>query len=266
MTDIQPPFSAYDYSANSEPFVFASYAHSDKQQVYPIIQRLYKEGINIWYDKGIPLSSEWRKEITDALKHCSKFLVFLSNTSVTRPNVIREINFILDRYDRGEVGVCPVYLEEIRLPDDLHFSMGHIQALFKYNMDSERFFRKILKSMSKKDSQRDQNSSQSRQYSTISHRGGIPQKQFRNQIKSNEFVELTFISHVNLNRRYQMKFKQTKIFRDIQSNIHSQEGIRRGKINLKTPDGKSFDNADWDLTIGEIVEIYGNIFRVRIRW
>jgi len=138
------PFKSYNYETNNEPFVFASYAHSDKNVVYPIIKRLHENGIHIWYDEGIPLSAEWREKIAQALRNCSKFLVFLTKTSITRPNVIREINFALNRYDKSEITILPIHLEKLILSDELEFSLGSIQSLMRYSWDEESFYSKLL--------------------------------------------------------------------------------------------------------------------------
>ncbi len=150
MTEINPPFPAYDYESSDDPFVFASYAHSDKNIVYPIIKYLHNNGINVWYDEGIPFSEEWRKKIANSLKNCRSFIVFLTQTSVTRPNVIREINFSLKRYDNMEISYFPVYLEKLTLPDELDFSLGGIQGLMKYTWDDEIFYSKLIKQLDRK--------------------------------------------------------------------------------------------------------------------
>ncbi|MFX0004842.1 MAG: tetratricopeptide repeat protein, partial [Promethearchaeota archaeon] len=56
----QMPFKAYE---GDKPFIFVSYSHTDKLQVYPIIDYLNKKGIHIWYDEGIPISENWKKSI-----------------------------------------------------------------------------------------------------------------------------------------------------------------------------------------------------------
>ncbi|MFX0106289.1 MAG: tetratricopeptide repeat protein, partial [Candidatus Hodarchaeota archaeon] len=60
----QMPFKAYE---GDETFVFVSYSHTDRLQVYPIIDYLNKTGVNIWYDEGIPISEDWKSSIVDNL-------------------------------------------------------------------------------------------------------------------------------------------------------------------------------------------------------
>lgn len=141
---MDPPFLAYDYEQDGNPFVFVSYAHSDAQSVYPIIKRLHEAGVRIWYDEGIPVSKDYIKVIARAINKCASFLVFLSKQSVERENVILEIVYALKRYDRKEIQFIPVYLEDTMLSEDLEFSIGPIQALMKHKLTESLFFEKLM--------------------------------------------------------------------------------------------------------------------------
>ena len=37
----------------TEPYIFVSYAHEDKEEVYEIVEKMQKRGYRIWYDAGI---------------------------------------------------------------------------------------------------------------------------------------------------------------------------------------------------------------------
>lgn len=41
------PFPAYE---GSEPYIFVCYAHEDSNVVYPEIQWLNEQGVNVWYE------------------------------------------------------------------------------------------------------------------------------------------------------------------------------------------------------------------------
>ncbi len=47
---MERPFPAYE---GSEPYIFVSYSHEDAAAVYPEIEWLRQQGVNIWYDEGI---------------------------------------------------------------------------------------------------------------------------------------------------------------------------------------------------------------------
>ena len=63
---IREPFESY---VGHEPYIFISYAHRDKEKVYPCLEFLNNQNINIWYDEGIPPSAEWVEEIAQAIKN-----------------------------------------------------------------------------------------------------------------------------------------------------------------------------------------------------
>ncbi|MHA1454118.1 MAG: TIR domain-containing protein, partial [Promethearchaeota archaeon] len=103
-----------------------------------------------WYDEGIPPTDKWKSAIIQAIKKCHIFMVFLSEQSVTRPNVIREVDFALKRYDEGQIWIFPFFLENIILPDELQFSLGPIQGIFKPNFREDQFYDKIYTQITKK--------------------------------------------------------------------------------------------------------------------
>ena len=47
---MEKPFSAYQ---GSDPYIFVSYAHADRDEVFECIGRLHKDGFRIWSDEGI---------------------------------------------------------------------------------------------------------------------------------------------------------------------------------------------------------------------
>nr|MDO8110765.1 TIR domain-containing protein [Candidatus Sigynarchaeota archaeon] len=134
------PFSAY---MGLDPFVFVSYAHNDRDRVYPIIDVLHRNGARIWYDEGIPISEPWKKTITGKILTCASFIIFLSPTSITRPDVLNEIALALDRHGRGEIQVVPVFLDIFSIPDDLSKLFSEIDALIKPDYKNDEFMKKL---------------------------------------------------------------------------------------------------------------------------
>ena len=130
------PFKAY---MGDEPFVFVSYVHADKLEVYPIIDYLNKMGINIWYDEGIPISENWKKSIAVNLEQCKTFLVFISHHIIDSEYVRKEISFALKKHKP----FFAVYLKETILPTELEFEIADIQAMMKYLMPETEFYNKL---------------------------------------------------------------------------------------------------------------------------
>jgi len=132
----QMPFIAY---RGDEPFVFASYAHADKLDVYPIIDYLNNMNIKIWYDEGIPVSENWKRSIAHNLERCKTFLVFVSPQILNSEYVKKEISFALKKHKP----FFAVYLKETTLPTELEFEMADIQAMMKFLMPKTEFYSKL---------------------------------------------------------------------------------------------------------------------------
>ena len=132
----QMPFKAYE---GDEAFVFVSYSHIDRLQVYPIIDYLNKTGNNIWYDEGIPVSEDWKKSIVNNLERCSAFLVFITPHIIDSEYVRKEISFALKK----KKPFFSVYLKDTQLPGELEFEIGNIQFIKKYLIPESQFYIKL---------------------------------------------------------------------------------------------------------------------------
>lgn len=122
-----------------EPFLFVSYAHSDKLQVYPIMDYLYKTGFNIWYDEGISVSEDWKESIVNNIENCSLFLVFITPHIIDSEFVRKEISFALTR----KKPFYSVYLKDTKLPAALKFDISGIQSMKKYTLPETEFYTKL---------------------------------------------------------------------------------------------------------------------------
>ncbi len=137
----QMPFKAYE---GDEPFIFVSYAHTDKLQVYPIIDYLNKKGTHIWYDEGIPISENWKKSIVENLERCKAFLLFITPHIVDSDYVRKEISFA----SKKQKQFFGVYLKETELPSELEFDIADIQSMRKYLMSDSVFYPKLIEVIS----------------------------------------------------------------------------------------------------------------------
>ncbi|MFX0105244.1 MAG: TIR domain-containing protein [Candidatus Hodarchaeota archaeon] len=134
----QMPFKAYEGDGQ---FVFVSYSHTDRLQVYPIIDYLNKTGINIWYDEGIPVGDDWKSSIAENIERCSAFLVFISPHIIDSEYVQKEISFALKK----QKPFFGVNLKETKLPSEIEFEIGDIQIMEKYLIPEPEFYDKLKK-------------------------------------------------------------------------------------------------------------------------
>jgi hypothetical protein len=136
----EPPFEAY---SGQDPYLFVSYCHKDSSLVYPEINRLNQFGFRIWYDEGIDPGNEWPDEVAMALEKCSFFMVFITPQSVVSKNVRNEINFAINH----EKPFLAIHVVETILPKGLELRMGDIQAILKWRMQEDRYFRQMEKTL-----------------------------------------------------------------------------------------------------------------------
>ena len=86
-------FAAYE---GDEAYVFVCHAHEDSTIVYPEINWLHEQGVNLWYDEGISAGKNWRAAIGDSLLGASRVLFYISERSLKSIHCNREINLALD--------------------------------------------------------------------------------------------------------------------------------------------------------------------------
>lgn len=112
----------------SSPFIFISYSHADKAEVYEILDKLMYENFRFWFDEGIEVGSEWRKTIVNFLDKSHTFIVFISANSINSEYVIKEIHRAIKQHKV----IIPVFLQETDLPMEIEFELDGLQNIKKY--------------------------------------------------------------------------------------------------------------------------------------
>ena len=138
--NLTPPFDAYQ---GHEPFLFASYSHQDAELVYSEIERLHHLGYRVWYDEGICPGQEWPEAVALALAQAAFFLVFVSPRALASNNVRNEINLALKK----KKPFLAIHLEKTELPGGVELQIGSLQAILKYEVDEDRFRRRLAVSL-----------------------------------------------------------------------------------------------------------------------
>jgi TolB-like protein len=124
---LERPFPAYK---GDEPYVFVCYAHDEAAVVYPEIEWLDEQGINLWYDEGIAPGEEWPQELADAIGGAARLVFFVSPRSVASRHCRDEIRYALNH----DTPVLCRYLEETALPGGLELSLGSSQAIIGHEL------------------------------------------------------------------------------------------------------------------------------------
>lgn len=128
------------YSGKKD-YIFISYSHKDKKEVYPIIDKLLNDGLRIWYDDGIDPGTEWDENIAKHIEECGYFIPFISENYLKSSNCKDELNFARD-LDKDRF---LVYLENVNLPSGMNMRLSRLQNIHKYAYDSfDEFYKKLL--------------------------------------------------------------------------------------------------------------------------
>jgi dienelactone hydrolase len=134
---MERPFPAYD---GEDSYVFVCYAHGDANVVYPEMQWLHDNGVNIWYDEGITPGEEFPERLGNAILGASLVLFYVSPRSVDSRHCRNEVFFSLDR----NTPVLALHIEKTELPPGLALSTGTVQAIMRHEMGQAEYRRKLM--------------------------------------------------------------------------------------------------------------------------
>ena len=87
------------------PYIFISYAHADRERIFPIIKRLYEKGWRVWYDEGLPVAENYYASLSSHIKNCALFLLFVTENSV-RSEFVSEHELLLAVGARKRICLC----------------------------------------------------------------------------------------------------------------------------------------------------------------
>jgi hypothetical protein len=84
-------------AAPGDGIVFVSYAHEDTARVEPLVGHLAAAGLNVWWDRAIPVGAAFRNVIQKMLDEAACVVVVWTTTSVDKDFVRSEANAGLRR-------------------------------------------------------------------------------------------------------------------------------------------------------------------------
>ena len=124
----------------TETYIFVSYAHEDKEEVYEIVEKMQKRGYRIWYDAGIIPQTEYMDVIAERIFEAQYFIAFVSQNYSDSDFCKREYKYALNL----RKNILPVFLEKTELNSSLGFLMSDVQGVLKYECENEAdFYEKI---------------------------------------------------------------------------------------------------------------------------
>lgn len=124
----------------SEPYVFVSYSHSDRDSVYPELAMLQRNGFRIWYDEGIEGGENWRVILRNKIKNSAVVLLFSSADAACSRSVGREITTA----QNFEIPIITVRLDGSSMDPDDETVISQYQML---RVDSPDFEEKVVRAL-----------------------------------------------------------------------------------------------------------------------
>lgn len=137
---IQPPFSPYE---GNSPDIFICYSHKNKTVIYEELKWYYDLGYKTWYDEGISPTTHWLSILPQKIFNSKLFVIYLSIYSIKSEIIRRELTYA----STHNKTILPIFLENLKLPEDFDFILGPIQGIMKYNMEESRYRAKIIKTL-----------------------------------------------------------------------------------------------------------------------
>jgi len=124
----------------SESHIFVCYSHRDASEVTDEVRHLRGQGFLVWYDDQIEAGTAWRDELANAISSARALVYFVTPSSSTSENCVRELDYAMDR----GVPTLAVHLRPTSLPPGLAFRLGSRQGLMKYDLGLDETRRRVL--------------------------------------------------------------------------------------------------------------------------
>ena len=130
-------------------YIFVSYSHDDKEDVWPIIHKMEKHGLRLWFDKKIQVGSYWNDIIEQNIWNCGVFLLFVSPYYFSTEYCLKELKIAIEQQDKE---FLIVYLEDTKLPEDIGIDLSKIQSIMLNQLSSyKNFYKQFFEKLSSAD-------------------------------------------------------------------------------------------------------------------
>ncbi|HCV98636.1 MAG TPA: hypothetical protein DGJ56_05000, partial [Verrucomicrobiales bacterium] len=114
------------------PDVFISYSRENQEDVIKLVEYLRGQGLAVWMDESdIHGATMWTKEIVEAIRASSLFILAISRHSTGSKNVVKELALASER----EKIILPIYLEQCDIPETMEYQLAGIQNIALFTLD-----------------------------------------------------------------------------------------------------------------------------------
>jgi len=121
--------------------VFISYSRQDSDFADKLTKSLEEKGVGVWVDRSeIKGGSDWRRDISDAIRNCRAFLLILSSRSTVSENVDDEL-YLAKEKNRP---IFPVLYETCELPPGVDLVLSRQQRIVFADVPFEKALQQVL--------------------------------------------------------------------------------------------------------------------------
>jgi hypothetical protein len=125
--------------------IFLIHAHSDREKVHTLYQRLSRDGLQVWLDvERLQPGQDWQNEIRTAILQCDVIVVCLSKAfNEQRGYRHEELKLALEKahfLPADAISIIPVRLEPCDMPD----SLRHLHRVDLFERSGYRKLRRAL--------------------------------------------------------------------------------------------------------------------------
>ena len=127
------------------PEIFISYSREDQEHVFPVVNKLREQGLDIWIDQeGIHGAKLWSQEIVNAIENSKVFILFASTKAFVSKNVTKELALAPE----SDKHILPVFIEDAEIPAAMKYQLAGIQHLIHKKGDDNQTIDNILRTVS----------------------------------------------------------------------------------------------------------------------
>ena len=127
------------------PEIFISYSREDQEHVFPVVNKLREQGLDIWIDQeGIHGAKLWSQEIVNAIENSKVFILFASTKAFVSKNVTKELALASE----SDKHILPVFIEDAEIPAAMKYQLAGIQHLIHKKGDDKQTIDNILRTVS----------------------------------------------------------------------------------------------------------------------
>ncbi len=123
----------------AQQLIYVSYAHSDKEIVGRLVDRLQQNGLNIWWSEMVPPGGNWGDAIEKNIQAASFMLMCVGESGFESDLQMRELELVR----RLPTQLIPVSLPDFQGYQNLPAALGQTK-FFDYEKESDEQFYRLL--------------------------------------------------------------------------------------------------------------------------